>query len=175
MPVFVDTVIARVVSHQTVCSPHQLCTLRLFSFSSHLKWLHCFCFSPLAAVTLIRCTLIGTHNLSLAVYFSKELPVWRLQPLLFLLINHKSRVLLHFMGVVLMSSGEYNDMKDNLKKLKWALCPKTFKQRCIICHSRQPEHFFWKELLYKPMIIYNYMPFTQPDDSLLLCSWNRKT
>ncbi len=139
MPVFMDTVITRAVSHQTVCSPHQLFLLPLFPFCSYLKWLHCFCFSPLAAVVLIHCTLIGTHTLSLAAYFSTELPVWRLQSLLFVLINQKSWLLLHIMGVVHMSCGKHNEMKENVKKLKLVLCPKLFKQKRIICHSHKPN------------------------------------
>lgn len=157
MPVFMDTVIARVVSHQAVCSPHQVFTLLMFSFCSHLKWLHCFCFSPLAAVVLICCTLIGTHTLSLAAYFSTELPVWRLQPLLFLLISQKSWLLLHITEVANMSSGVDNEM-NKMKMLKWLLCPEPFKQKPTIWHSHKPNRtLLQKELLYKYLLICNYM------------------
>lgn len=65
-----DTVIARIVPHWTVCSFHQLFTLPLLSLCSHLKWRNWFCFSPLAAAVHIYCSLIGAHTLLLAVCFS---------------------------------------------------------------------------------------------------------
>lgn len=107
--------------------------------------------------------------------FGSKLPVWRLQPLLFLLINQKSCLLLYITGVVNMSGGEDNEMKENGKTLKWVLCPEPFKHKpTFMALTRAKQNTFREELLYKQKLICNYVIYLcWPDASVSFVAENK--
>lgn len=176
MRVFRSTLIARVVSHQAV--PHQHAALHLFFSATYLLSRRCFCCSPLARVTLTRWPLIGGHNFSLEAYFSKEWPVWRLQPVLFFCwstrICHSRSlswvvVIYLFIYVAWERMGILMREEETFEKAK--ICIDGLKS-CWICHShRQVEHVKSNDFL----SLHNKWPIPSRDMACFIYSkieWN---